>query len=111
MALESLDNVRDTLDLQELKQRSPNLHSVLKELQGLKFSVATGAAAATNIAITGITTSDTLVSVLQFVGAGTDITDVADRTSEASITSDGNIQLSSTDTTGGKLLVVWYDKE
>ena len=67
-----------------------------------------GAAATTNIAVTGILAIDTLISVIEVT-----VTTAAlvDRTAEASITSDGNIQLSTTDTTGDCLLVLWASND
>lgn len=84
----------------------------------LKTAVLSGAASTTNIALTGVaTTGDRLLSVVQFdvaVDTGTSATgnkvqNVADLTSEATITAADTIQLSTTNTTGDKLLVVWYD--
>ena len=76
----------------------------------LKSSVVAGAAATTNIAISGIETTDKIVSVVRLdrdaTAANINISDV---TSEASITSNGNIQLSTTNTTGDALLVLWQD--
>ena len=81
----------------------------------LKFTVVNGAAASTNIAISGIATSDKIVGVAKLdftLAEGTPNTrtwEASDLTSEASITSAGNIQLSTTDTTGEVLLVLWLD--
>ena len=86
-------------DLTALRSYSINL------MPNLKFAVVAGAAATTNIAISGIATTDTVLFVLRNA-AGT-FTDV---TSEASITSAGNIQLSTTNTTGSTLVVVWFDR-
>ncbi|MDD5092789.1 MAG: hypothetical protein PHV74_00185 [Dehalococcoidia bacterium] len=88
-----------------------DLKAILIELQGLKVNVAAGTTANTNIPISGITTEDTLKSVLQVEpDNGTSATMLTDRTAEASITSNGNIRLSTTNTTGKQLLVIWYDK-
>lgn len=76
----------------------------IRELQGKQIAVVDGAAVDTNIAIAGITTADTLGAVIRFV---TD-TPTSNLVDEAAITSDGNIQLSSTNTTGNKLIVEWY---
>lgn len=113
MALESLDNLKNALDIQEIKDKKGSLYDLIKELQGLKITVVAGAAADTNIAISGIKTEDTLLAVLEIQPptAASGDTIKGDRTSEASITSDGNIQLTTTDTTGNQLLVVWWDKK
>ena len=88
-----------------------DITAALVELQGLKVAVVAGTTSATNIPITGIATNDTIVSVvlIAFV-AGTPSLTITDVTSQASITSAGNIQLSTTNTTGDTLLVHWFDK-
>lgn len=83
------------------------LRKILQELQGLKFNSAVGTTAVTNIAVAGIATVDTLVGVYEIDIAGNN---VADRLSESSITSAGNIQLTTTNTTGSFLLIIWLDK-
>lgn len=95
-----------------------DLVAAIQELQRLKFSVVSGASNAANIAVSGITTQDTLVAVLRFDVAadtgtsatGNKVQAVGGLLSEASITSNGNVQLSTTDTTGDTLVVVWFDK-
>ena len=88
--------------------------SILNNLV-LKFTVVDGAAANTNIGVSGIATSDKVVSVVKLdftLTEGTPNTrtwEASDLTSEASITSAGNIQLSTTNTTGEVLLVFWLD--
>lgn len=102
------------------------LKAVLDELQaiaggateGLNVVVVAGATAATNIAVTGIKTTDKLVGVVEAVigldtgtsAAGNKVSDVQDRLSIAAITSNGNIQLTGVDTTGHKLIVTWLDR-
>ena len=76
----------------------------IAELQSKKVEVLAGAAADTDIAITGIEVGDTLGSVLEFA-AGVP----TDRTATTSVTSDGNIQCSVI-TTGDVLVVEWYNK-
>lgn len=77
----------------------------IKELQRLKTKVVSGAAAATNIALTGIATDDTIQSVVMFAaGVPSDVT------AEATVASAGNIQLSTTDSTGNQLVVSFWDK-
>lgn len=70
----------------------------------LKVKLADGAAADTNIAVAGIVAADRIISVIHNT-AGV----LADLTSEAAITSSGNVQLADTDTTGDQLLILWYD--
>lgn len=83
------------------------LREILVELQGRTKAIAAGTTSSTNIAVAGITLEDTIESVVEIDIAGDA---VVDRTSEASITSDGNIQLDTTDTTGSHLLIEWMDK-
>ena len=88
--------------------------SILNNLV-LKLTVVNGAAANTNMAVSGITTTDKLVSVVKLdftLAEGTPNTrtwEASDLTSEGSITSNGNIQLSTTNTTAEVLLVFWLD--
>lgn len=94
---------------------------ILQELQGLKFSVVAGAAADTDIAVTGIVytaaaisagTADTIVAILRLdrdaTAANIDLTDLTAEAQAGSAA--GNIQIATTTTTGDKLLVIWYDK-
>lgn len=77
----------------------------IRELQSVTQEAVAGAAAVTNIAVAGIATTDTLESVTMFAaGVPSDVT------GEASITSAGNIQLSTTNSTGNTLLVRWLAK-
>ena len=74
----------------------------------LRSAVVPGSTAATNIAVTGILTSDVLAAVVRLDRSGTasDI-NISSVLSEASIPSNGNIQLSTTNTSGDSLLVLW----
>jgi hypothetical protein len=65
--------------------------------------VVAGAAANTNIAVTGIKRGDYVLSVIEVPASAA----LVDRTSTVSITSDGNIQ-STAATTGNQLLVFWW---
>lgn len=77
----------------------------------LKFSLVAGAAKETNITITGIKAEDEIISVLRFdLESGGKLEGLSDLTSEAAIKSTDHIQLSTTVTTGDKLLVIWNDK-
>lgn len=70
----------------------------------LKTTVVAGTTATTNIAVSGIATSDILRRVLMFAaGVPSDVT------AEASITTAGNIQLATTNSTGNTLVVEWND--
>ena len=86
------------------------LTDVLLELQGVKVSVVAGAAADTNIAVTGLTAEDDIVAVLYFPISGGNVTDVQNLTSEVKARGAGVFQLETTATTGGKLVVLWLDK-
>jgi len=79
--------------------------AAITELQGLATAVVAGAAAVTNIAVAGMMAVDTIQSVLMFAtGVPSDVT------ADASITSDGNIQLATTVSTGNTLVVSYYAK-
>ncbi len=70
-----------------------------------KHAVVAGAAAG-NFTVNGINTTDSLDSVLYYVGAGTSVTDVQDLTSQFSITAANTINnTGGTASTGGKLVV------
>lgn len=90
-------------------QHGPGIRDlgVINELQGLTVTVAPGALPVTNIPITGINVTDTLLSVIASPATGIPV----DRTAQVTITSAGNIQLSTTDTTGQALTVMWFDKD
>ena len=80
-------------------------------LDGFNLQVALleGDSASTNIACAGIATEDTVIAVLHFSTAAS-LATMALITSEVSITSAGNIQLSTTDTSNDHLLMLWIDK-
>lgn len=86
-----------------------NLKAALGEMQRLKSAVVDGAADAVDIAVSGIATTDTLVAVTRFEISTGNVVDVSDVTGEAAITSAGNIQLDTTDTTGDRLQVLYFD--
>lgn len=72
-----------------------------------KHALIAGGAAG-NLTVAGIKTTDTLNMVLQFVGAATTVTTVADLTSEFTISASNTINnTAGTATTGDKLLVLW----
>lgn len=76
----------------------------IAELQSKKTEVLAGAAADTDIAVTGIEVGDAIGSAIEFA-AGVP----TDRTGSVAVTSNGNIQCS-VDTTGDTLIVEWYNK-
>jgi hypothetical protein len=75
----------------------------------LKVAYAAGAAANTNITISGIKTSDVLVSVLEIQPptATSGNTIVADRTAATTIYATNTIRISE-NTTGNQVLVLWW---
>jgi asparagine N-glycosylation enzyme membrane subunit Stt3 len=108
ISLSELLGSETNLDI--LAGKTGSLYNVLNELQGLVVTTVAGANANTNIAVTGITTSDTLVGVIEFtVNTGNLTSTVNNRLSTTSITSAGNIQCTQS-TSGSVLLVLWYDK-
>lgn len=90
---------------------SGRLRNILVELQGYTTELVAGTTATTNIPVAGIATEDTIQSVIGHdPDNATPALQVLDLTSEASITSAGNIQLSTTNTTGYDLVVTWFNK-
>lgn len=96
-----------------------DLSQALVELQSLTVSVCAGAAADANIALTGFSYgTDTIVSILYFakadVGDADGLTAISNLTSELQVPSGGAgtafFQLSTTATTGGYLVVTWFNK-
>ena len=105
--------------LVELQDRVQDLQAQISGMVSpgdFNTTVVSGGATGTDIAVSGIETGDALVGVVKLdftLTEGTPNTktwDAADLLSEASITSDGNIQLSATDTTGSVLVVIWLDR-
>ena len=78
------------------------LKNVLSEIRGLKTVVVDGAAANTNIAVTGLGASDHIQSCVMFAAGVPSIVAVSAQTA-------GNIQFASV-TTGNKIVVTFYDK-
>lgn len=75
----------------------------------MKAAVVAGGAAG-NFTVTGIATADALVAVILHTGAGTDVTDISDLTSEFTITAANTINnTGGTASSGGKLLVFYQD--
>lgn len=109
--MKSLEEIQKALDLQTLQDKTPNLVQVLTELQGLKVSVVAGAVADTDIAVTGISTSDTIKAV---IGIDTDAAAAADTvkdfTANVAVTAAGKVQADA-DLSAYRLIVVWYDAE
>lgn len=90
-----------------------DLSQAIVELQNLSFNIVAGAAADTNITLTGYSAAggDTVKSILRLVGAATTLTNITDLTAELQVGStDSTIQIATTNTTADKLLVVWYNK-
>ena len=79
-----------------------------KSMFNMQVSVLAGTTAATNIAVTGIVTTDEIIWC-GHISTAAAIATLADITSEVSITSDGQVQLSSTDTSSDALLLFWID--
>lgn len=77
--------------------------------QLVRVAVVAGGAAG-DLTVTGIAVGDTLISVLRFVGGGTDVTDVTDLTGEFTISAADTINnAGGTATTGSKLVVIYQD--
>ena len=82
----------------------PTIEGAIKR-DGLTQAIIAGGAAGDHT-VTGIKTRDTLISVFHAAGAGSDVTDVADLTSEFSISAADTINnTGGTSSAGGKLIV------
>lgn len=102
-----MPNLIDKLQINGIDVYDENAN--LKKGGFLKVAVVAGGAAG-DFTVTGISTTDQLVSVLYFTGAGTDITDLSDLTGEFSISAADTINnTGGTATTGGKLVVIYFD--
>ena len=109
MALESATTAINMLELQETATKTA-IAKVLAELQNINFFVADGAAAEADITVTGIGLTDTVLAVMNLpVDGNVDDLTVMD-VAEVSITAADTIQLSTTATTGDKLLVIYLAK-
>jgi hypothetical protein len=88
-------------------------HSERAKLAGigmsLQASAVAGAAADTNIAVTGIKLGDIIVAAfeLQPPTAGSGNAVKSTLTSEIKLLSDGDIQCDTTNTTGNQILLLW----
>jgi len=76
---------------------------MIRELQGQQFDMASGAAAASPITVTGIDVGDTVAAVInQTDNVNQDVNDIT-------ISADA-ITFAGQDTSGDSLLVIWYQK-
>ncbi len=80
--------------------------AAIRELQGLQCVVVAGDTANTNIPVAGATVKKTTLVAVNASDGTSGILE-ANRVAEAAVTSDGNIQLDTTNTTG-KILAVWF---
>jgi hypothetical protein len=89
-----------------------DLAQALVELQNLSITVLAGAAADADLSPTGFSyANDTIVAILHFPASGDADSVEAIALSEVKAgTDDGDFQLDTTVTTGGKLVVVWFNK-
>ncbi len=74
----------------------------------LQFAVADGAAATTDITVTGAVAADVVVFTAHF-STKASVATLADLTSEGSFTDANDYQNDSTDTTNDQLLIIWLD--
>lgn len=79
-----------------------------KSINNIGIAILAGTTATTNIAVSGIVTSDSILHCAHYSTAAV-IATMADITSEVDISSDGNIQLSTSNTTSDALWLAWSD--
>lgn len=84
---------------------SPDVRGILEAFQVAR---ADGNTSATDIAVAGIKTTAKILAVFEVTATTAAL---VDHTSEASVTSAGNIQLDTTDTTGDDLLVFYFNTD
>lgn len=92
---------------------SPDIRTCLDQLQTLTAAFGTGAAINTNIAITGIKTTATIIGAVEIQPptAGSGNTMKTNLKAEISVTSAGNVQCTTTNTTGNQVLVIYCNHD
>jgi len=76
---------------------------MIRELQGLQFTVVTGGAAAAGLTLTGIDVGDTIAAVINLADSvNQDVDDIT--------IAEDEITFATETTTGDALLVIWYPK-
>ncbi len=88
-----------------------DLKSVIQELQGIHLSVVSGAVnAATSMTISGLATTDTILSAWQIPTDTPLATTLIDRTAATTIYAADTIRCADAMTTSSMLVVLWFDK-
>lgn len=110
MTLTAIAGAGEAINLRQMKGRlgGTTIEDILKELQGLKFFVVTGQDVNTNMAVTGITTADTILATIAIDGDAVLASSVIQPV--CTITTNGNIQCAATDLRNYRVVVVWWDK-
>lgn len=86
-----------------------DLKSVIQELQGIQFTVVSGRyVAGENITVSGIATTDTLLSVYQMYHDGS--ADPVRRTLSSQISAANTITVNESIAKASNLYVLWFDK-
>ena len=87
-------------------------YALLRELQGLRIAVVDGAATGTDITLTGLASGDTIVGAIRFnFDAGdVDQLNINDILSDTYLEEEPETISFGVNTTGDKVLVVWFDK-
>lgn len=86
----------------------PDLDSILREVQGIKFNLIAGFAAGSSGAVTNIATADTIKAGLVFTTGAGIVTQLT--TASVTIPAAGRVKVADTATTSKKILVIWVDK-
>lgn len=103
MALTSIPNTPAT---QAGTQRA--VTAAVRELQRQRTAVLAGAAANTNIAVSGIAADDVVIEALYYVITAGNVTDIRDVTAEIVVAA-GNVRVRTTVTTGGRIVLRYID--
>ena len=85
----------------------PDLDSILRELQGMKFNIIAGFGAGVSGALAGIATDDTIKEGL-ILTAGATPTQLT--TASITIPAAGRVKIADTSTANKKVRITWVDK-
>ncbi len=88
-----------------------DLKSVIQELQGLHFTVASGQVnASVGMTVSGIATTDTILCAWEVPTAIASVTNLIDRTNATSISAANTVICTDGLSTTSLFMVLWFDK-
>jgi len=113
MTLESLTNLGSRFGWDNPVAGTPDLKSVLTELQGWQVDVIRGAdTASVDLSISGIATTDTILKALRFdVVAASGLQEVVEiAAASIKVRSTGNVRVTAATNKIDFIVLFWYDK-